>query len=102
MAMLDKLNCATINVCGLKDGAKRLSLFRYLEEKNIHVALLQETYCSDTFENNFIKGWNGSIYHSFSASNHSIGRYMILSSQTRLKHTPQTINLHSIVEVFSL
>ena len=83
--MLDHLNCVTLNVRGLRNKKKRESLFSFLDNKNVDIACLQETYCTQDFENDFSLNWNGRIYHSFTTSAHSKGVCILISNKIDFK-----------------
>ena len=39
--------CVTLNVRSLRDSLKRKQIFQWLEDKNIQIACLQETFITD-------------------------------------------------------
>ena len=79
---MDKLQCLTLNVRGLRNKDKRSCLFNYLDSKNIHVhvALLQETFCTRDYKDNFDADWSGTIFHSFAPSNHDKGVCILIKN----------------------
>ena len=64
---------ATINVRGLNRERKRMSVFNWINENKIDIALVQETYCTAQFERRFNRNWSGTIFHSHSSSKHARG-----------------------------
>ena len=62
----------SLNVRGLR-GRKRYRIYRWLNDNNFDVCLLQESYCTESFVSVMKQGWNGKIFHSYSASEHSKG-----------------------------
>ena len=69
---MDRLKIVSLNVRGLR-GRKRYKIYRWLNDNNFDVCLLQESYCTESFVSVMNKGWNGKIFHSYSASEHSKG-----------------------------
>jgi exonuclease III len=80
---MERLNCVTLNIRGLCVKGKRESLFRYLETKNVNVAFLQETYCTQQFEQTFCNGWNGQVFHSFTDTSHGRGVCIMINSNVQ-------------------
>ena len=78
---MDKLNCITLNVRGLHNKDKRIALFEFLKQKNVNIACLQETYCTNDFMNTFKAGWEGQIFHSYAPSNHSKGVCILIDAK---------------------
>ena len=77
---MDQLKCITLNVRGLRDRAKRSRLFTYLDNNKADIVFLQETYCTHELECEFLREWNGKIYHSFSSTNHARGVCILISN----------------------
>ena len=77
---MDKLKLVSLNARGLRNAEKRKTLFRYLIDKNVHIALLQETFCTDDFIQTFNNDWNGSVIHSCSRSLHGRGVCIMISN----------------------
>ena len=77
---MDQLSCVSLNVRGLRNRVKRQCVFNYLNSKKVHIAFLQETYCTENFKDAFDKDWNGSIFHSFASSSLSKGVCILLSN----------------------
>ena len=67
----------SLYVRGLR-GEKRYTIFRWAIEKKYDICMLQETYCTPEFTNQFKRGWKGSVYHSCSNSHHSRGVCILL------------------------
>ena len=59
----------SLNVQGLGDKIKRTRVFRYLKEKEIDIALLQEVHSIKTKEKIFKSEWRGDIIFSHGESN---------------------------------
>ena len=70
---MNNIKCLTLNVRGLRNNEKRICIYQYLESKNINVAFLQETYCTQNIENDYKIGCKYQILHSLSNSVHSRG-----------------------------
>ena len=69
---MDKVSIVSLNVRGLR-GDKRHTIFRWLMDNEINIALLQETFCTESFVAKFNKNWKGDILHSVSNSSQSRG-----------------------------
>ncbi len=80
---MDQLKCITLNVRGLRDGAKRSRLINYLNDNKVNIVFLQETFCTQELESEFLKEWKGKIYHSFSSSNHARGVCILISDNIK-------------------
>ncbi len=64
----------SLNVRGLNNEQKRRNLFSWLNDINVKIAFLQETFCKKEFNPSFDNyGWAGRIIHNFSNSSHSRG-----------------------------
>ena len=59
---MEGLKIVSLNVRGIR-GDKRYAIFRWLKEKTYDICLLQETYCTESFEPKFKRGWSGEIFH---------------------------------------
>ena len=70
---INKLRIATLNVRGLNKEQKRITIFKWLDDNEIDIALLQETYCVENFISNFKRNWKGKMFHSPSNSKHAKG-----------------------------
>ncbi len=68
-----ELNLISINVRGLHDKSKRITLFQWLKDKKYDIICLQETFCTKNFIPNFDRDWQGPVYHSVSDTNHGRG-----------------------------
>ena len=66
-------SCVTLNTRSLRDSLKRKRIFQWLEEKNVQIACLQETFITDEIVRSVDRDWNGQIFHSVSTSSHSRG-----------------------------
>ena len=75
------LRVATVNVRGIKDKRKRLTLIEWIIKNDIDITLLQETYCNDNVYQLLSSEWNGEIYYSKTDSNHSRGVAIFLSNK---------------------
>ena len=87
---MDNLKITCINARGLNDELKRNGLFAWLKEKKIDIALVQETYCTESFIKVFNREWKGPIYHGFSDSSHSRGVCIIVDENVNCN----VINTH--------
>jgi len=73
--MANDLNLKLIsnNVRGLHDFKKRQTYFHWLNSNKIDIACIQETFCTQNFEKEFNRIWDGKIIHCFTDSPHSRG-----------------------------
>ena len=76
---MDCVNIVSLNVRGLHDITKRNAIYSWFKEKKCHICYIQETYCTESNDVQFRKGWSGNLYHSFSDSTHSRGVAIMLS-----------------------
>ena len=75
---MERLKFVTLNVRGLKNKDKRNTIFEWFRNKNIDVALIQETYCDNEMFNIICKEWNGQVFLSPTTSNHSRGVLVLI------------------------
>lgn len=66
--IMDKVNICSLNVRGLGNRKKRLSVFTWLKKSNFNIIFLQETHSSKLTENLWSKEWNDKIYFSHGTS----------------------------------
>jgi exonuclease III len=64
-----KLKLFTYNTKGLKDQAKRDSVFYWLKKKNLDIICLQEAHCEPDTLDKWKKEWGGKIIASFGTGN---------------------------------
>lgn len=62
-------NIASFNSRGLADKLKRRELITWLDQKNIKIALLQESHSTPSSENDWKTQWTGNIFMSHGNSN---------------------------------
>lgn len=86
---LDSLSLISFNVRGLRDIKKRTSLFYWLNRKNIDVALLQETYWTESLDSKLNKEWEGKLVYS-AGSEHSKGTAILFKKELQL----EIVNTH--------
>ena len=67
------MKIASINVRGLNQRSKRLTLLKWAKDKNIDILCLQETFCTPENIEIFNNDWSGLGYHAPSNSSHSRG-----------------------------
>ena len=82
--MDNKYSIVSLNVRGLRSNQK-FTIFNWLREKNFDFCLLQETFCTKSFEKSFKRGWNGDIYHSYSDSVHCKGVCILIRKNVNCK-----------------
>ena len=70
--MIESVKIVSLNARGLH-SERRHTIYNWLNNNNVDICLLQETYCTKRFSKQFDKGWQGKIIHSFSNSPHSRG-----------------------------
>ena len=73
----NSLHLISMNTRGLR-SKKRFEIFRWLKSNKCDIALLQETFCTKEFTDEFKRGWNGQVFHSCSNSSHSRGVAILL------------------------
>ena len=66
---MESLKIITCNVRGLGDERKRRQMFKYLQEKAINIAFLQETHSSKKVEKRWRSEWGGNILFDHGDSN---------------------------------
>ena len=59
----------TLNVQGLGSYQKQKHIYQYIREKQIDIALLQETHVDEKLEKNCTVEWGSKWYSSYGASN---------------------------------
>ena len=82
--MDNKYSIVSLNVRGLRSNRK-FTIFNWLKEKKFDFCLLQETFCTKSFEKSFKRGWNGDIYHSYSDSVHCKGVCILIRKNINCK-----------------
>ncbi len=85
---------ATLNVRGIRDPKKRLTVFNYLTKKNIDIIFLQETFSTPDKENEFKKNWPGKIFFSHSNSPHCKGVAILFNQNLQVEE----IDIHRDTE----
>ena len=70
---MGNLKVCTINVCGLNNNKKKKNLSTWIQNKQIDITFLQETYCTKNFQLYCDSSWPGNIYHGHTKSSHSRG-----------------------------
>jgi exonuclease III len=78
------MEVASLNVRGMR-GDSRYSIFTWIKSKGYDMTMLQETFCTESFAKRFAKGWNGSIFHSFTNSPHSRGVCILFRKEFECK-----------------
>ncbi len=79
------MKIVTINVRGLNNPTKRMTIFKWLENGHFDIILLQETFCTSDSVKYVQKDWSGSSFHSISNSNHSKGVSILFSPKLDFK-----------------
>ena len=59
----------SLNVRGLNNANKRQSIFKWFEENNYTVCLLQETHVCELTKNKWQSEWSGTSFYSGNKSN---------------------------------
>ncbi len=83
MAINEITNIATINVRGLNNEQKRRIIFKWIQDNDIKIAFLQETFCTTEFSKFKDHGWKGEIKHNLSNSSHSRGVAIMLHEKLK-------------------
>ena len=78
---MDRINIATINARGLNNAKKGISVFERINDHDVDIALIQETFCVKEYKKKFNFHWKGDVFHSHSDSKHSRGVFVLLSSK---------------------
>ena len=76
-----KMTIGTLNVRGLNNTKKRLKLFNWVNDKNIDIMLLQETFWTKDSVNICKNEWNGHCYIAPTDSTHSRGVAIMISKK---------------------
>lgn len=82
-----KLRICTLNVRGLNEKKKRISVIEWFKNERIDILCLQETFCTDKSKALFDNDWKDvseHIYHSLSDSAHSRGVCIIFDKKLTL------------------
>ena len=69
----NKIVVASINARALNNTQNRLSLFHWIENNNIDITIVRESFCTKDFGSVFDKKWKGPAYHSYTDSKHARG-----------------------------
>ena len=93
--MRSNIKLATLNVRGLKNQRKRLSIFEWVKKNRIDIMLLQETYCTNKDKASFLQHWDGEIFHSTSDSSHSRGVAILISRNMKMNKDFKVIDVKS-------
>ena len=87
---MNYLNVCSLNVRGIRNKAKRQSLFQYLVRQKLDLILLQETFLTEEMRKIVDKEWEGEAFHSFGTA-HSRGVSILTNKnanfQIRLSHS---------------
>ena len=70
---MECLSVVSLNVRGLNNYEKRVKIYDWLKDTDIHIAFLQETHYIEKKEVIYDSRWHGKSVHSFSNSTHSRG-----------------------------
>lgn len=70
---LDLMKCSSLNARGLNDNNKRNTLYDWLQDIDIDIVLLQETYFIESKEHIYNARWRGHTFRCFSSSSSSRG-----------------------------
>ena len=63
------IKLCTLNVKGLNSKDKRIKIFKWLDEKNNNLCLLQESHLTHTLAQTLKNEWDGDIYLSGQCTN---------------------------------
>ena len=85
MAETKELRVVSLNVRGLNNHTKRHTIYKWIRKNDYGICFLQETFCISNLKQQFQKGWNGDIFHSFSDSSHSRGVCIMLHNNISYK-----------------
>ena len=72
-------NLVSLNVRGLNNISKRKAVFKWLENKQYDIILLQETHTTTVSESVWNRDWKGPIFYSH-GSNHSRGCTILIKN----------------------
>lgn len=81
MCTTANLSILSLNVRGLREQTKRMSIFSYLKDQKANVYFLQETYSELADENVWKNEWGGKVFFSH-GTNHSKGVCILISPST--------------------
>ena len=71
---------ASLNVRGLHNHSKRSTIYSWLNDKQLDIVCLQETYCTEKNIKSFEKDWSGDVFQCVTDSPHSRGVTILLNS----------------------
>ena len=75
---MDKLRISSLNVRGLKNKLKRISLFNYLKSQRFDIVCLQESHITKNDISSWQKQWGGKIFFN-EGTNRSKGEAILVS-----------------------
>lgn len=78
------INLYSWNVRGLRDVKKRKALYQVLNEKNIDICLVQETFLTAELEKEIGFEWKGVVIHNY-GSNHLKGVSVFIKDNNKVK-----------------
>ena len=73
-----RFNVFSLNVRGIRDQAKRRSIFSFLKDQKANIFFLQETYSEPNAENVWKKEWGGELFFSH-GTKHSKGVCILIN-----------------------
>ena len=79
------ISFGTLNVRGLHNNNKRKNVFKWLQETDLDIIFLQETFCTKQFKPYFNSGWKGQKFHALSDSPHSRGVCILIKHDFNFK-----------------
>lgn len=85
------IHVLTLNVRGLRERTKRISLFKWLNDLDADVIFLQETHVTQSFVSEFNQDWSGKAFHGVTDSSHSRGVAILIKNKINFN----LINIHS-------
>ena len=92
MLAMSSSSLLTLNTRGLKNNTKRKTIFKYLKEKKVDIACLQETHVSKNDIDKWEKEWGGEIFFH-EGTQHGRGEAVLVS-----KRLQGSVKLQEVVD----
>ena len=81
---LSKFDVFSLNVRGIRDLIKRMSIFSFLKDQKACIYFLQETYSEPNDENVWKKEWGGELFFSH-GTKHSKGVCILINPTAQIQ-----------------
>ena len=98
---MDDLHILSLNVRGLRNGAKRKNLFRYFRKEKFSVVCIQESYITDNDYELWKKEWGGELIY-FKGTRHAKGQLILLQRNFPYKWSVEVLSERIVAISFSV